>query len=233
VQTLKGRNRPGINRIYWNLRLQGFEMPKLRTKPRGKDWVPLDTAGTRDLFIPDLDIGPGLTPPLVPPGEYTIVLKAHGKELRQTLQVLKDPSTKSTQIDIEKQFAQGVQLYNSIGATLKLVDDMERRRSVLIALAKDPKQAKSANALEAKIYALEAQLFDIHQTGARWDIFRSGAQVLERFLAMGKEGIVSSADAPPTDQQLEVYSITNQQLQDLEKAYNLLKQNADWKKMKM
>lgn len=233
VQTLRARNQPGINRLYWNLRLQGFEMPKLRTKPRGKDWVPLDTAGTRDLFIPDLDIGPGLTPPLVPPGDYTIVLKAHGKELRQKLQVLKDPSTKSSQTDIEKQFAQGVQLYNSIGATMKLIDDMERRRSALIALAKDPKQAKSANALEAKIYALEAQLFDIHQTGARWDIFRSGAQVLERFLAMGKEGIVSSADAPPTDQQLEVYTITNQQLQDVEKAYNLLKQNADWKKMKM
>ncbi|MBL7852043.1 MAG: glycosyl hydrolase [Cyclobacteriaceae bacterium] len=233
VQTIKGRNRTGINRVYWNLRLQDFEMPRLRTKPRGKDWVALDTAGTRDLFIPDLDIGPGLTPPLVPPGEYTIVLKAHGKELRKTVQVLKDPATKSSMDDIEKQFAQGVQLYNSISATLRLIDEMERRRSALFALAKDPKQAKAALALEDKIYKLEAQLFDIHQTGARWDIFRSGAQILERFLAMGKEGVVSSADAPPTDQQLEVYGITQQQLMEVEKAYNLLKQNAEWKKMKM
>lgn len=233
VQTIKGRNRAGINRVYWNLRLQNFEMPRLRTRPRGKDWVALDTAGTRDLFIPDLDIGPGLTPPLAPPGEYTIVLKAHGKELRQTLQVVKDPTTKSSITDIDKQFTQGVQLYNSINATLKLIDDMERRRSALLAMAKDAKQAKAALALEDKIYKLEAQLFDIHQTGARWDIFRSGAQILERFLAMGKEGIVSSADAPPTDQQLEVYGITQQQLMEVEKAYNLLKQNAEWKKMKM
>jgi len=233
VQTIKGKNRLGINRVYWDLRLPDFEMPKLRTRPRGKDWVPLDTAGTRDLFVPDLDIGPGLTPPLVPPGEYTIVLKAHGKESRQTLQVLKDPSTKSSMEDIQKQYVQGTQLYSSIGSTLKLIDEMERRRSALIALTKDPKQAKAAAALEDKIYQLEAKLFDIHQTGARWDIFRSGGQVLERFLAMGKEGIVSSADAPPTDQQLEVYSITVQQLQEVEKAYNLLKQNSDWKKMKM
>jgi photosystem II stability/assembly factor-like uncharacterized protein len=233
VQTLKARNRTGINRVYWNLRLQNFEMPKLRTKPRDKDWVALDTAGTRDLFIPDLDIGPGLTPPLVPPGEYTIVLKAHGKEFRQTLQVVKDPSTKSSMGDIEKQFAQGAQLYASINSTLKLIDEMERRRSALLALSKDARQAKAALALEDKIYKLEAQLFDINQTGARWDIFRSGAQILERFLAMGKEGIVSSADAPPTDQQLEVYGITQQQLMEVEKAYNLLKQNADWKKMKM
>ncbi len=233
VQTLKSKNLPGINRIYWNLRLTNFEMPRLRTKPRAKDWVALDSVGTRALFIPDLDIGPGLTPPVVPPGEYTIVLKAHGKEVRQTLQVLKDPSTKSSIEDIQKQFAQGVQLYNSIGATLKLIDDMERRRSSLLVLAKDARQAKAARALEDKIYQLESQLFDIHQTGARWDIFRSGAQVLERFLAMGKEGIVSSADSPPTDQQIEVYGITQQQLLEVEKAYQLLKQNAEWKRMKM
>lgn len=233
VRVIKGRNRKGINRVYWDLRLEEAEMPKLRTKPRGKEWVPLDTAGARDLFVPDLDIGPGMTPPLVPPGEYTIVLKAHGMELRQTLQVLKDPSTKSSMEDIQKQFAQGVQLYQSIGSTLKLIDDMERSRSSLLKLSKNPKQSKAALALEEKIYQLESKLFDIHQTGARWDIFRNAPQVLERFLAMGKEGIVSSADAPPTDQQLEVYAITYQQLQEVEKAYNLLKQNADFKKMKI
>lgn len=233
VQTIKARNRVGINRIYWNLRLQEYEMPRLRTKPRGKDWVPLDTAGTRELFIPDLDIGPGLTPPMVPPGEYTIVLKAHGKEFRQTLQVLKDPSTKSTPSDIEKQFAQGVSLYHSISTAMKLIDEMERRRATLLKVAKDPKQAKAARALEDKIYQLESRLFDIHLTGARWDKFRNPSMVLERFLAMAKEGIISSADAPPTDQQVEVYGITNQELLEVEKAYNLLKQNADWKKMKM
>ncbi len=233
VQTIKGRNRTGINRVYWNLRLQAFEMPRLRTKPRGKDWVPLDTAGTRDLFMPDLDIGPGLTPPMVPPGEYTIVLKAHGKEFKHTVQVLKDPNTKSTVADIQSQFDHGIVLYNSIKQTLKLIDEMERKRSGLLVLAKDPKQAKSAAALGDKVYELEAKLLDIHATGARWDIFRNAPQVLERFLAMGKEGIVSSADSPPTDQQREVYTITNQQLLEVEKAFTLLKQNADWKKMKM
>lgn len=233
VQSIKGRNRPGINRVYWNLRLEPFVMPRLRTKPRGKDWVPLDTAGTRDLFMPDLDIGPGLTAPMVPPGDYTVVLKAHGKEIKQQVQVLKDPNTKSSTNDIQRQFDQGIVLYNSIKQTLKLIDEMERSRSSLIALTKDPKQAKAALALEDKVYQLESKLLDVHATGARWDIFRNPPQVLERFLAMGKEGIVSSADSPPTDQQLEVYSITNQQLQEVEKAYTLIKQNADWKKMKM
>ncbi|MBY0433637.1 MAG: glycosyl hydrolase, partial [Cyclobacteriaceae bacterium] len=233
VQKLKAKNKPGINRVYWDLRLQKYELPKLRTKPRGKEWVQLDSTGARTMFIYDLDIGPGLTAPLAPPGAYTVVLKAHGKEFRQTVQVMKDPSTKSTEADIQKQFAHGVNLFNAINATLSLIDDMEKTRSRLLTMTTDKKNGKAAAALEEKIYQLEGKLHDIHQTGARMDIFRNAPQVLERLLAMGKEGIVSSADAPPTDQQGEVYAITNQQLQEVEKAYNLLKQNADWKNMKM
>jgi hypothetical protein len=233
IQTIPGQNRPGINRLYWDLRLKDFELPKLRTKPRGNEWVKLDTTGARNMFIYDLDIGPGLTAPMVPSGDYTIVLRAHGKEFRQSLHLIKDPATKATEEDIQKQFAQGSVLFNSINATLKMIDEMEVTRAKLLKLATDKKAGKTAIALEEKIYQLEGKLHDIHQTGARMDIFRNPPQVLERFLAMGKEGIVSSADSPPTDQQKEVYAITQQQLIEVEKAYNLLKQNADWKNMKM
>ncbi len=233
VQTIKGTNKPGIGRLYWDLRLQDYELPKLRTKPRGDDWVKLDTTGARNMFIYDLDIGPGLTAPMVPPSEYTIVLKAHGKELRQTVQILKDPNTKAADEDIQKQFAQGIVLFNSINATLKLIDEMETTRAKLLKMSTDKKSGKTAMTLEEKIYQLEGKLHDVHQTGARMDIFRNPPQVLERFLAMSKEGIVSSADSPPTDQQKEVYDVTQKQLAEVEKAYNLLKQNAEWKSMKM
>ncbi len=233
VQTIKGKNKPGVNRVYWDMRLDDYVLPRLRTKPRDKDWVQLDNDGTRNLFIYDLDIGPGLVAPMVPPGEYTVVLKANGKEYRQPVQLLKDPNTKSTEADIQKQFEQGVRLFTSVNATFKMIDEMEQTRAKLLKMTSDKKNGKAAAALEDKIYQLEGKLFDIHLTGARMDIFRNPPQVLERFLAMSKEGIVSSADSPPTDQQQSVYSITQQQLQDVEKAYNLLKQNQDWKNMKM
>jgi len=171
--------------------------------------------------------------PMVPPGEYTVVLKANGKDYRQPVQLLKDPNTKSTEADIQKQFEQGVRLFTSVNTTFKLIDEMEQTRSKLLKMTTDKKNGKAAAALEDKIYQLEGKLFDIHLTGARMDIFRNPPQVLERFLAMSKEGIVSSADSPPTDQQQSVYGITQQQLQEVEKAYNLLKQNQDWKNMKM
>ena len=227
VQKLKAKNQPGIQRVWWNLRLQEHTMPKLRTKPRGKDWVALDEKGERNLFIPDLDIGPGLTPPMAPVGNYTIVLKANGKEYKQVLPLLKDPNTPSTDEHMAKQYALGVKLYTATKTALQLIDEMEKMRSVLLAKKGDRKAA----ALEEKIYQLEAVLFDINQTGARWDIFRSGAQVLERLLALGKESQVFSADAPPTDQQGEVYELTVKRLEEVQSQFELIRKNPEIKRI--
>jgi photosystem II stability/assembly factor-like uncharacterized protein len=227
IQKLKIKNRPGFQRVWWDLKLEDYVLPKLRTQPRGKDWVSLNDKGERDMFIFDLDIGPGLTPPLVPPGNYTVVLRAHGQEQRQTVTVLRDPTTQGQDSDIAAQFEHGVRLFTSINLCLALIDDMEKTRAQLLK-TKDPK----ALALEEKIYQLEARLHDVHATGARMDIFRNPPQVLERLLAMSKEGIVSSADYAPTSQQLEVYRLQNSLLQEVEAAYKTLKQSAELKKMK-
>lgn len=227
VQKLKAMNKPGIQRVWWNLRLQEHDMPKLRTRPRGKDWVELNEKGERNLFIPDLDIGPGLTPPLVPVGEYIIVLKANGQEFRQTVSLLKDPNTHATSESMSQQYSLGVGLYTSVKSTLKLIDEMEKMRALLLTRKGD----KKAMALEDKIYQLEAVLFDINQTGARWDIFRSGAQLLERFLALGKESQIASADARPTDQQMEVYDITRKRLEEIQSQFELIKNYPEIKQL--
>ena len=234
VRKIKVKNAKGIQRVWWNLRLQDHDMPKLRTKPRGKEWVELDTTGARNLFIPDLDIGPGLTPPIVPVGDYTIVLKVNGKEYRQPLSLLKDPNTKSTTENMTRQYALGIKLYSSIKSALKLIDDMEQMRAGLLAKKGDlptGQVGKKAVALEDKIYQLESALFDVNQTGARWDIFRSGAQVLERLLALGKESQVFSADAPPSNQQIEVYDLTAKRLEELQSQFELVRKNPEIKQI--
>ncbi len=227
IQKMKGINKSGIQRIWWNLRLQEHEMPKLRTKPKGKEWVELDEKGERNLFIPDLDIGPGLTPPMVTVGDYTIILKANGKEYRQAISLIKDPNTKSTPEDMSRQYNLGVKLYSSTKTALKLIDEMERMRSGLLAKVGD----KRATALEEKIYALEAEVFDVNQTGARWDIFRSGAKLLERLLALGKESQVFSADSRPTDQQSEVYDLTSKRLEEIQSQFELIRKNPEIKQL--
>jgi photosystem II stability/assembly factor-like uncharacterized protein len=218
VQQLPVKNRPGLQRVWWDLRLEDYVLPKLRTKPRGKDWVQLNENGERNMFIYDLDIGPGLTAPLVPPGTYTIVLKAHGAEFPQPVTVLRDPSTRASDNDIQLQYTHGANLHRAVNTCLSLIADMEKTRARLL-LSKD----KKALAQEEKIYQLEARLHDVYATGARMDIFRNPPQVLERLLAMSKEGIVSSADYPPTDQQREVFALQEKILLEVETAYKNVK----------
>jgi hypothetical protein len=197
----------------------------LRTKPRAKEWVQLNEQGERKMFIYDLDIGPGLSAPLVPPGTYTIVLKAHGAEYRQPVTVLRDPSTAASDADIQRQYIHGANLYRAINTCLSLIDEMEKTRAQLLK-SKD----KKALAQEEKIHQLEARLHDVYATGARMDIFRNPPQVLERLLAMSKEGIVSSADYAPTDQQLEVFAIQEKILLEVETAYQNVKVSIGSKK---
>lgn len=229
IQSLKGINKPGINRVWWDLRHQEFTLPKLRTKPRESDWVTLNEKGERSMFIYDLDIGPGLTPVMLPPGKYTVVLKIGQKEYKQIQEVIKDPNTKGTDESIAKQYSFGVKIYASINATLKMIDQMEHMRAQLLTNSKD----KRSIALEEKLYQLESKLHDVHQTGARMDIFRNPPQVLERFCSIAKEGIVSSADNAPTNQQEAVFEILYNQLNQVQNAFELLKQSKDMKKINM
>jgi photosystem II stability/assembly factor-like uncharacterized protein len=227
VQKLKVRNQAGMQRVWWDLRLEDYVLPKLRTQPKGKEWVALNAQGERNMFIYDLDIGPGLTAPMVPPGVYTVVLRAHGAEWKQPITVLRDPSTRASEEDIAAQYRHGTQVFDAINRCLALIDDMEKTRAGLL-----KSKEKNAAVLEEKIHQLEARLHDVYATGARMDIFRNPPQVLERLLAMSKEGIVSSADYPPTDQQREVYALQERILADVELTYRTLKQSTTLKTRK-
>jgi photosystem II stability/assembly factor-like uncharacterized protein len=228
VKTLEAKAGKGLNRIWWDLAYDEVVLPPLRTKPRGKDWVKLDSTGKRSMFIYDLDVGPGLAPPLVLPGMYTITLQSGNQKLTQTVEVLKDPNTASSMEDVQQQHAFGQQLYVSIGRTLQLIDSMEQHRARLLAVTGQPKQ-KTAVAMEEQLWQLESKLFDIYLTGSRQDAFRNPAQILERLLAISKESIQSSADHPPTNQQLAVYAELKGALDNVEMQYNTFLQSAEWK----
>ena len=62
-------------------------------------------------------------------------------------------------------------------------------------------------------------MHDIFQTGAREDIFRNPAKLLERFLAIQKENSAGSADFQPTDQDIEVYDRLSMDLEKVKSDY--------------
>ena len=218
IQHLKGIKEKGINRVWWNLAHEQIELPLLKTKPVNKSFVNLDSTGSRTMFIYDLDIAPGIQAPRIPPGTYVVALKAGNIILKDRLNILKDPNINSSLVDINLQYQHGMELYNSIKHCLSIISDMENKRAVLIKEA-----SRSSLEKEQKIYALESELMDIHQTGARMDIFRNPAKVFERMLSIGKESIANGADFPPTAQQRLVFNKLKDKMTVIEKKYREMK----------
>jgi hypothetical protein len=218
IQHIKGSNEKGINRVWWNLAHDEIVLPKLKTIPDNKSFVKLDSNGNRNMFIYDLDIAPGLESPRVPPGTYTVVLKAGDVIQKSILQVLIDPNSKSKQADILAQYQYGKDLYKNIKQCLSIIEKMEIKRALLL------KEATAASlAMDKKILDLEKQLFDVHLTGARMDIFRNPAQILERMLSIGKESMTNGADFPPTTQHQAVFNALKAKMKEVENEYNKLK----------
>ncbi len=149
------------------------------------------------------------------PGVYTIVLKIGKKEYRQSQEVLRDPNTAGSDVEIREQFVFGEQIYRSIQSCLRMIDTLEilrsRADSIKISLL-DKKQKKKLLTWQQQLYEVEGLLHDVHQTGARQDIFRNPAQLLERFLTISKESISGGSDFKPTDQHREVYGILSDRL---------------------
>jgi hypothetical protein len=91
---------------------------------------------------------------------------------------------------------------------------MEKERASLL-----KQNSIESIAREKQVYAIEKELFDIHLTGARMDIFRNPAKILERLLSITKESQTMGADFAPTSQQKLVYEALNIQLEKYTKAY--------------
>jgi hypothetical protein len=232
IRKYTGINKTGIFRTNWDLRGEAAKLPRLRTKPRGIDWVELDKEGTRAIYPWDLDMQPGLNSPLVPDGKYRIQYVADKKVQEQIVEVKKDPNMPNTSEDIKKQYEFGVKLNRDIKSTVRLIEDMEKQRKTLqdaIAMEKSDQKKKELMSLEDQVYQLESGLFDIMQTGARQDNFRNPVGVLERFLAIGKELLMASGDHPPTAQQVEVYNLTTQKLASTIAAHKKLMGTKEWK----
>ena len=95
-----------------------------------------------------------------------------------------------------------------------LIDTIENRRAQFLKVG-----STSSVAQEKILYDIEKQLFDVHLTGARMDIFRNPAKLLERMLTIRKESQTYGADFPPTTQQKEVFAALKSQLEKVEKSF--------------
>ena len=195
------RNRPeeiateaGINRFVWNLHYE--------SAPR----------------IPNSPLWGGSTEgPLALPGDYQVRLTVDGKSETQLFKILPDPRLKVTADDLKKQF----DLMEAILGKVTQVHDAVRQirdvRAQMTTLNKRLNEEKNPNAqaiadagsaLDKKMTVVEEALIQTKAKSGQ-DVLNYPIRLNNLLVALG--GVVSSADAAPTQQDYEMYDELSKQ----------------------
>jgi hypothetical protein len=115
-----------------------------------------------------------------------------------------------------------------VNAVVDLINEIESIRKQAAefgALAKGHPAAdrvgRAAGALDAKLQTLENRLFDLRLTNAQQDALRWPRRLYSKLGSLA--GYIGQSDFPPTDQQLEVHRLYQDQLKDCQSQLQAIK----------
>ena len=196
--------KPGINRLWWDLRSEPSTEIRLRTAPMYAPDVPLGKEGWRSApSVNRISV-------LEPPGTYTVTLALGDGNFSQKLTVLKDPHSTGTESDIQAQVQLISMLRDEMNTLADSVNQVESVRAQIASLEKElgtddasKTIRKAADELTEKLTSAEGKLLQLRVTGRGQDAVRYPPMVLQKIGYLAAE-VGSSADFPPTKQQLEV-----------------------------
>ncbi|HEV2385744.1 MAG TPA: hypothetical protein VGS20_00680 [Candidatus Acidoferrales bacterium] len=224
IRKLTGPGRPGINRIWWDLRYEAPTEVKLRNSPPGEPWVEAGKEGWRPLVHwRNYTHGPEVWP-----GTYTVKLETGGQQHTQLLAVLRDPHDLGSVPDLEANTRFLLQLRDEMNESADIINRLEWDRKQLANLeamvAGQPQDApviQAAGQLEEKIYVVEGRFFPLALTGRTEDAFRVPTMLYGKLtnLAFLAEG---GADLPPTSQSVELNKELVEQLAEARQAMKTL-----------
>jgi len=221
VRKLEGTKRPGINRVWWDLRYELSKEIRLRTSPAYAPEIRVGSEGWRPL--PE----GGRLSILAPPGTYTVKLTVGGQELTQPLTVKKDPSSSGSEADILMQTEMLFEVrkdLESVAGMVNAVETVRRQLDDLSALLKDgqgTEQIRSAcQELDKKLIDLEENLIQRRLTGRGQDGVRWPAKLVSKITYLA--GGVASSDFPPTTQQREVHALLKERIRTYQRQFDEL-----------
>ena len=215
VRTLRPQGKAGVNRVMWDLRHEPTKDVRLRTKPQYVDDFDLGPEGTRS--------GGQRFSILTAPGTYTVKLSASGRELSQKLVVRKDPNSGGSEAELTEQMKMLYGLRADIDAAADVINQVELVRYQLQELPKlagDADIAQVARSISQKFAELEQNLLELRITGRGQDGVRFGAKLYSKLTYLAN-GLMSN-DYRPTAQQVEVHTIHQGSLKDLQGQLNKL-----------
>lgn len=189
VQTVPGTKRKGLNKVYWNLRM---------TPPK------VATGGTK------IDFG-SFTAPMVLPGDYTVKLKAGGKEYTESVKLIHDNSNPNfTVADRKAQYKTAMDLYHMHEQLASVVDDINSNQKMLkenIEKTKNAKLKKLLNEYNDKLETLRATLLASKQKSQFADEQQLRERISDVYVA------VCSQEAVPSNLQVQRVNVLTQEVQ--------------------
>ena len=206
VRTLDGTNNAGVNRVHWNLQDEPNGPIRLLTRPMYADHIEVGEEGRPASGARQISI-------LMPPGRYTVRLNAAGQSHEQPLTVLKDPHSAGTEADIAAQIAFLRDVRDDVVTAGEAVHGVEAIRVQLETMARfadDDVLAEAIAGLQDQLAALQMDMVDLRLTGQGQDGVRFGAKLLQKLAYLS--GAIAGADFPPTDQELEVKVLLQEEL---------------------
>ncbi len=211
----------GINRVWWDLTYDPTTQPKLRTSPLYAPWVKVGDEGWRS--APGL----GRMSVTVPPGTYTVKLTVGEQEFTQPVAVRKDPNSHGTETEIATQTAVILELRDALNDVVEMVNTIELVRSQLYSLKavlEDNEDAEAAvtaaSELDEKLIELEGHFLQMKLTGRGQDGIRWPGKLGRQISYLA--GKISMTDFAPTDQQLEVKQVIEDELETHRATYDQL-----------
>ena len=233
VKSFTGSKNPGINRVYWDLRYPDSPEVHLRTIPLGHpglaygpERIRYNREGWRELIVE----GTGPDGPVIPPGNYTVVMEVAGKRFQQQLEVRKDPRSPATLEDIKEQVNLALKIQEEVTNLVEMVNSIEWIRKqiadlqeVMKAKGTSEELLKASMNLEQKFIDLEGKLIILRTTGASENGLRFPQQLFSHLKMLGY--YVMTGDARPTRSKYEVFEVLSQRLQQYQNEYHSLVRN--------
>ncbi len=174
----------GLHRFVWDLRYPGavtFPGVILRSAPAGQG-------------------------PKAPPGTYTVRLIANGVTVTQPLVIRRDARLADvSEADLTAQFNLAIQVRDELGlahATVLKIKSLKEQVAERVKAAKDPAIATAADALVAKLTAVEEDLYQTKNRSPR-DVFNYPIKLNNQLAVLGN--LVDRGDGKPADQDYAVH----------------------------
>lgn len=230
VRTLRGTTNAGINRSYWDLRYEKSPAVKLRTPPLGHPGIAFgpesiryNADGWRELDVE----GSGGNGPLALPGTYIVELQIGSRQLRTSLEVLRDPTSAASEEDIRAQLELALRIRDEVSALTamgnsiewirKQIDDLE---DLVRGRADMTEVEDAATSFDQQLIALEREFYILRTTGASENLLRFPAGLFSHFQMLGR--YVMTGDARPTPSKYAVFDELSARLEQYREVYGTL-----------